>query len=39
MVEPIKVLIVDDSAFNRLIISHALSGTPEVKVVGTSSDC
>lgn len=38
MVEPIKVLIVDDSAFNRRSIAQALAGTPEVKVVGTAAD-
>ena len=38
MAEPIKVLIVDDSAFNRRSIAQALAGTPEVKVVGTAAD-
>src|SRR5690606_244176 len=38
MAEPIKVLIVDDSAFNRRSVAQALGSTPEVRVVGTAAD-
>ncbi len=38
MSEPIKVLIVDDSAFNRRSVAQALSASPEVRVVGTAAD-
>lgn len=34
----IKVLVVDDSAFMRKIISQILSSDPEIEVVGTSKD-
>ncbi len=36
--KPIRVLIVDDSAFNRRNISEILSAAPEVEVVGKASD-
>lgn len=35
---PLRVLIVDDSAFNRRNISEILSAAPEVEVVGKASD-
>jgi two-component system chemotaxis response regulator CheB len=35
---PIRVLIVDDSAFARRVIWQALVATPEFEVVGTASD-
>ena len=35
---PIRVLVVDDSAFMRLAISHALAEHPAIEVVGTASD-
>ncbi len=34
----IKVLVVDDSAFNRQAISQMLSGEPDIEVVGTATD-
>jgi len=35
---PIKTLIVDDSAIVRKILSEALSGEPDIEVVGTAPD-
>ncbi len=35
---PIKVLIVDDSAVVRQVLSKALSGVPDIEVVGTATD-
>lgn len=37
-VPPLRVLIVDDSAFNRRNISEILTSAPEVEVVGKASD-
>ena len=34
----IKVLIVDDSAIVRKILSEALAGEPDIEVVGTAPD-
>ena len=34
----IKVLVVDDSAFNRRTISDMLEKSPDIKVVGTAND-
>src|SRR5437764_11196784 len=34
----IKVLVVDDSAIVRKILSEALSGEPDIEVVGTAPD-
>lgn len=36
--EQLRVLIVDDSAFNRRSIAQALEGSSEVRVVGTAAD-
>jgi two-component system chemotaxis response regulator CheB len=35
---PIRVLIVDDSAIVRKILSEALTGEPDIEVVGTAPD-
>lgn len=35
---PIRVLIVDDSALVRQMLTEMLSSTPEIEVVGTASD-
>ncbi|QHS08725.1 chemotaxis response regulator protein-glutamate methylesterase [Sinimarinibacterium sp. NLF-5-8] len=35
---PIKVLIIDDSALVRSVLSEILSGDPGIQVVGTASD-
>ena len=35
---PIRVLVVDDSAFNRRVIADCLSASPEIEVVGKASD-
>lgn len=35
---PIKVLIIDDSALVRQTITEVLSGSPEVKVIGSAPD-
>ena len=35
---PIRVLIVDDSAVVRRLLSEALSGQPDIEVVGTAPD-
>ena len=37
-VRPIRVLIVDDSAVVRKLVSEALSADPEIEVVGTAID-
>ena len=36
--EPVKVLVVDDSAQNRRLLTELLESSPDVKVVGTASD-
>lgn len=38
MTNPIKVLIIDDSAFIRAVLSDILGRTPGVQVVGTAPD-
>ena len=35
---PVRVLIVDDSAVMRQLLSSLLSDDPEIEVVGTASD-
>ena len=37
-VNPIRVLIVDDSAIVRKILTEALAGEPDIEVVGTAPD-
>jgi two-component system chemotaxis response regulator CheB len=34
----IRVLVVDDSAFARKVLRHALAGSPTIEVVGTAHD-
>ena len=34
--EPVKVLVVDDSAHNRRLLTELLESSPGVKVVGTA---
>lgn len=36
--EPVKVLVVDDSAHNRRLLTELLESLPDVKVVGTAAD-
>lgn len=36
--DPIRVLVVDDSAHNRREISELFAGAPDIEVVGTASD-
>jgi two-component system chemotaxis response regulator CheB len=36
--EPVKVLVVDDSAHNRRLLTELLETSPDVKVVGTAAD-
>ena len=36
--EPVKVLVVDDSAHNRRLLTELLESSPDVKVVGTAAD-
>lgn len=38
MAKPIKVLIVDDSAVVRQVLSKVLSSDPEIEVIGTAAD-
>src|SRR5579871_4440616 len=38
MSEPIRVLIVDDSAVVRQTMSEVLSADPEIEIIGTASD-
>ncbi len=38
MSEPVRVLIVDDSATMRSLISAVLRRDPEISVVGTAAD-
>lgn len=38
MDKPTKILIIDDSAFNRRTLTKLLEAIPDVKVVGTASD-
>lgn len=35
---PIRVLVVDDSAFMRTVITQMLAGAPDIEVVGQASD-
>ena len=35
---PIRVLIVDDSAVVRRLLTDALAGEPDIEVVGTAAD-
>ena len=36
--KPIRVLIVDDSALVRLVLTEVLSADPEIEVVGAAAD-
>lgn len=36
--EPLRVLVVDDSAYNRRSIAETMAASPEVKVVGKAAD-
>jgi two-component system chemotaxis response regulator CheB len=36
--DPIRILVVDDSAYNRHAITHILSSEPDVTVVGSAAD-
>ena len=38
MAKPVRVLVVDDSALIRELLSTMLSADPEIQVVGTASD-
>ena len=38
MKRPIRVLIVDDSAIVRRLLTESLSGSPDIEVVGTAPD-
>lgn len=38
MTEPLRVLVVDDSAFNRRSIADILEGNPDIEVIGKASD-
>jgi two-component system, chemotaxis family, protein-glutamate methylesterase/glutaminase len=38
MTAPLKVLVVDDSAFMRKMVSEILAGDPDIEVVGTARD-
>ena len=38
MAEKIKVLIVDDSALVRQVVSQALATDPDIEVIGAASD-
>src|ERR1700688_3073216 len=38
MGKPVRVLVVDDSAAIRQLLSNLLSSDPEIEVVGTASD-
>ena len=38
MAQPIRVLIVDDSALMRKILAESLAHDPDIEVVGTASD-
>jgi two-component system chemotaxis response regulator CheB len=38
MKKPIRVLVVDDSAFVRKVVTQMLSRSPEIEVVGTARD-
>lgn len=38
MAEPVKVLIVDDSAVVRQVLSKVLSSDPDIEVIGTAAD-
>ena len=35
---PVKVLIVDDSAFARKVVREMLSSSPQIEVVGVARD-
>lgn len=35
---PLRILVIDDSAYNRQIISETLSGHPDIEVVGKADD-
>src|SRR5271169_11424 len=36
--QPVRVLIVDDSAVTRKVVSHLLASDPEIVVAGTAAD-
>ena len=38
MTEPVRVLVVDDSAFMRLTIRRHLGNDPEIAVIGHAAD-
>ena len=38
MVKPIRILVIDDSAYNRQTITAMLEGTPGLQVVGRAGD-
>jgi two-component system chemotaxis response regulator CheB len=38
MIRPIRVLIVDDSAIVRKLLTEALNGASDIEVVGTAPD-
>ena len=38
MTSPVRVLIVDDSALMRQLLSTLLAADPEIEVVGTAQD-
>ena len=38
MAKPVRVLIIDDSALMRKLLSSILAADPEIEVVGTASD-
>ena len=38
MIQPIRVLVVDDSAIVRRLLADALNGAPDIEVVGTAPD-
>jgi two-component system chemotaxis response regulator CheB len=38
MIAPIRVLVVDDSAFARKVVSEIVNGSPELEVIGIARD-
>ena len=38
MVKPLKVVVVDDSSFNRETIVQTLNSHPDFEVIGTAAD-